>query len=527
MLKNNKGITLTALVVTIIILLILASVATVSGKGAIEYIKFNNAKAQFQTMQAQANSWYEDYKGVCDKIDKDTSLTDEQKTSQKNEWLNNYGVDIDGNCDVTKAAETASAVKNNDLTGYKYFSAKYIKNDLDIDGISYDFLINISSSRVLLFGGITYQDKTYYSAEDFGINGIEYEDITKKISFSTKTEKDYIVVYNIKFPNNMNISKYNVEYKKAKMDYWNIATADMKYVYTYEEEGKQIIDNNAWKINTSEFGYYNVKITTMSQEIFSDVTTVSFKNEKIKPENYGELVHGYKDIDGNEATDDWQIFYNDGNIWLIAKDYVALDTETKKNINNIEEIKNQGSYRYWWNKDSTTESKKNLLIGNLLTDTNIWENYVDSNLAIYAMGGPSIDLFVNSYNEKYPNEERGELVCVKNENNMYKVGIRKNGVINYEVTSDQNWILNLKLDNLYVIVEQPPTGGKAYAYWLSSPCETYNDNSNYEKMFVIGFNGGILGRIYYATTYGFRPVVCLKSDVEINYNSETGIWNLE
>ena len=66
MLKNNKGITLISLVITMIVLLILGSVATISGLEMVRDINFNNAKAQFQTMQNYANTWYEESENNSD-----------------------------------------------------------------------------------------------------------------------------------------------------------------------------------------------------------------------------------------------------------------------------------------------------------------------------------------------------------------------------------------------------------------------------------------------------------------------------
>ena len=119
MLKNNNGVTLIALVITIIILLILASVATMSGLSTIKYVKFNNAKAQFETIQSKVYTWN----------------TDEMK---------NYGTSIS---DKPEAQQTIQGANENS-TGYKYFSANYLKNEFEIEGISYDFLINVENRKV-------------------------------------------------------------------------------------------------------------------------------------------------------------------------------------------------------------------------------------------------------------------------------------------------------------------------------------------------------------------------------------------
>ena len=52
--KKNKGITLISLIITIIILIILASTAIYSGKGAIESSKLSAFEAELRIMQSRS-----------------------------------------------------------------------------------------------------------------------------------------------------------------------------------------------------------------------------------------------------------------------------------------------------------------------------------------------------------------------------------------------------------------------------------------------------------------------------------------
>ena len=58
--KNNKGITLVSLVITIIVLLILASVFIYSGVNTVRYTKFNKGccKIQYFDLYINANCYY-------------------------------------------------------------------------------------------------------------------------------------------------------------------------------------------------------------------------------------------------------------------------------------------------------------------------------------------------------------------------------------------------------------------------------------------------------------------------------------
>lgn len=151
MLKQNKGVTLIALTITIILLLIIASIATSSGTSVLKYANVSNAKAQLEIMQVQVNSWYEKYKSGDDDV-----------LEYGDSNISNY-YDIFSNVGVT------------DTSDYRLFTSKYINEDLDIDGIEYDMLINIKNRKIILTNGVKDDEKTYYTLEDYGILNVENE----------------------------------------------------------------------------------------------------------------------------------------------------------------------------------------------------------------------------------------------------------------------------------------------------------------------------------------------------------------
>ena len=62
MLKQNKGITMISLVVTVIVLMILASITTYSGVSTAKESRYYNAVHQMKIIQSEVNNWYEDKK---------------------------------------------------------------------------------------------------------------------------------------------------------------------------------------------------------------------------------------------------------------------------------------------------------------------------------------------------------------------------------------------------------------------------------------------------------------------------------
>lgn len=152
MLKNNKGITMIALVITVIVLIILASITTYSGLSTVKESRFYKAISEMKIMQAKVNEYYEDYKNG------DTSFWDKGKnimeTSKKEQAVKAYNATSQNNLNGTDIG---------DIANYKYYDKDCIKNELDIEGIEYDFIINIETRTVILVDGVQRNERTYYS----------------------------------------------------------------------------------------------------------------------------------------------------------------------------------------------------------------------------------------------------------------------------------------------------------------------------------------------------------------------------
>ena len=159
---------------------------------------------------------------------------------------------------------------------------------------------------------------------------------------------------------------------------------------------------------------------------------------------------------------------------------------------------------------------------------NVWKNYA-SDKAEYAIGGPSLELIVKSYNQKYLeanikfqikdgtfvtdySNRTGSVLAINGYSWSNKEGIWG--------TYFNNNIFNVS-DNLYVISSIQ----KARGMWLSSPSGESTD-----CLVGIGSGndgGGMMGVSYNAggygspnQSYGLRPVVCLKSNVKLEEQSD-------
>ncbi len=171
--KNNKGVTLISLGIMIIVLLILASISIYSAKSTAKYTKFMKAKSEVELMQVQVNSWYAEYKRDgedSDVLNYGVSIGDytgNDETSDKFKSIKNtmYAVQL--------ISPTDSNWEDDVLNKYRVFTFDHITNTLGIEGINYDFLIDIKSREIILLNGIIYKADAYYTPEDFGISNVD------------------------------------------------------------------------------------------------------------------------------------------------------------------------------------------------------------------------------------------------------------------------------------------------------------------------------------------------------------------
>ncbi len=306
-----------------------------------------------------------------------------------------------------------------------------------------------------------------------------------------------------------------------------------------KDEDFEEFNNDTVKIErlpaTVRYKGVNVKIN--EKKLISDLAS--------NPENYGMYVDYPIKLSGNQDTiNDWRIFYEDktGRVFLIAADYVpntcsALKKEDgsliagmklinstdenfkkccyslssldytcndghNKNLNNN---KSQCSFpeifmpsgdfcsstNHYYCSDHTTNSNSRCV--SQLQCTSEWKNFVNRSYADYAIGGPTLEMWVASWNGKHGSEteesgKTGKTLYAdgcNNTGNGYKIGensdstrlgIQLKGCGGYEDTLyfPHNEYQNLDLfdDNKKVSkdkLEEDSENASCYGYWLASP----------------------------------------------------------
>ena len=168
---------------------------------------------------------------------------------------------------------------------------------------------------------------------------------------------------------------------------------------------------------------------------------------------------------------------------------------------NITDEKIKALNNDYFNIKGYTSKGNNMKEVAYMLDTGIWSTFRNEEYAEYAIGGPTIEMLMASYNKKYQSEGID-----------YRAQATSSA--GYQISKDggANWyycINNMlsKSDSLYVITSQT----NAVAMWLASP------SAGFQTGYVIRVN--YVGSLDYRdfsgilTCVGFRPIVCLKSNV--------------
>ena len=255
---------------------------------------------------------------------------------------------------------------------------------------------------------------------------------------------------------------------------------------------------------------------------------------------YGLTVTNYESQNGQK---DWKIFYsdwnenpNDAHIFLITGDYVDLTVADRLDSNTgMITVPNIASNNAFWSStvptfqdlNSTvlqrfkatgfnlrTESRNSHAASTMLNTSN-WVKYLDnesgSGKAEYAIGGSTIEMWVDSWNNLYGDSENGfRLYCNNTNDEGYYIGYRPEMNSDYIVGNTMSNAEGYR-NELYYPHTLPYKS--LNAYWLASPLSTTEKTSS---LYTITFTGcvGLNDDAY--TSSGLRPVVSLNTGITVN-----------
>lgn len=163
---NQKGITLIALMLTVIIMIILASVTVYVGTGNIGNSKMVNFVSYMQTIQKKVDfiAEYENY-----------SNYGEELTNNNKDLLQNI-----------LNSPNESFLTTLDSTYLKYFDSSHIASDLELENVDDEIVVDFATREVISLNGVKYENKMYYT--QYYLPGgqslrQQTEEVTRTVSF--------------------------------------------------------------------------------------------------------------------------------------------------------------------------------------------------------------------------------------------------------------------------------------------------------------------------------------------------------
>lgn len=392
-----------------------------------------------------------------------------------------------------------------------------------------------------------------------GIFNIAKESTDKSIE-ETAIEEIKLLVYEIQMESQGKVTLQQIV-KKLEEDRKNtyIVTTKTQISSLTTQGGLGITDvseitdeTEAIYVTNTKYGY-EVKVTS-SLNVSSSTITENKKEENsgvkltsITPENYGDYVKYNVDlgIDGDQDgdttdIDDWRIFYNDGsNVYLIAADYLPntlLPTETDMGTDakspysalwpstsyltraGMADVSESVANKYMlsWRTAYTTNAGHSAKAVAALLDTNAWASFAEGIEGAEAVGGPTLEMYVASWNAK----NYTQLYC----NNLSAAGY-------YIGTTDMPTDVSVSVstigtgyaDTLYYPHKEKYEG--CQGYWLSSPAAT---NAIVKCTMIVHCDGSLVGSTTASAAGwipGVRPLVSLPSDV-VGIQDENGVWHI-
>lgn len=408
--SEQSGITLVALVVTIIILLILAGITVASLTGD---------------------------NGLIGKTGEAKKQTEISEGTEQLEIAVNQSFNKRGNIDTTKLAKNLSKIN-----GLKYISSDNEEIDVtENTEIKLPMLVKINNNQYLIKSDGIVRAKY----------GIDEYDIDK---YPEKYYGSYVTNYNS--PNDDGIDLY------AQPGKWQIFMADDTNIYLIASN--YIKAGYVGKKNNKDFGYTS-----------TDLSYIFFSDDILSQYNAGPTITDIPEI--------------------------------------LSKLDKQSIYHKWMNNsDNQIRNYNNEKAVASMLDIEVWSGYNNTYYAKYAIGGPTLEMFCRSYNRTHLDENLEALETNSSNNYGYQIKGTTGNAAN-----SISGLTNGTSKGMYFKYSD-----KGRYCWIASP------NANgYRDLFRATTLGELKSDLYSSKDLGFRPLICLNSNVHLVENSDGKTYSLE
>ena len=446
--KNARGITLIALVITIIVLLILAGITINALSGENGILK---RATQAKSKTGRANALEQINLAII--TARTEGLGQVDKTVLRDE--------------ITKAGMTVKT--DGDDLPWEVVSDKYlfrINEDYTVEEISG---IGLSKKELKLFNG---QSETITATLTEGVTGtITWESADK-----------------------------------------NVATVENGKITVVGTTGSTTITA---KVEGTEYE------ATCKVSIVQKVTSITAEQIAANPEKYyGQVAQNYTQGDLT-----YRIFYVDkenkfgdgANTIYLKADYKKTTTLSSyisytPTGSDLEKYKKMNPSWAAQRGSSTSSWNYNEHAAAWLCSPSQWTTYVDSSKANYAIGGPSVEMYVKSYNQVSHNQEGNYTLGATYRDTsapgyIYTLNGAQSTISNSDYSTGTDSLDYKGYNSMYA----GQNGSKSDWWWLASP-------SSYTSNYVCIVDGSLATldtSNYYYNAGGAGPLVSLKSGIQV------------
>lgn len=350
-----------------------------------------------------------------------------------------------------------------------------------------------------------------------GDNGI----ITQAQNAKEETEKA-----DVKEKTQMNIMEKELENEGdiSKGDFIDILNQYFDDVPTEENLPEDLKDLTL--TSKEKYGGHEMNIGDIWNGTFAQASLA----ETVTGTNYGDYVDYTIDLNGDgDTTNDWRIFYNDGeHVFFIAADYIENTSSYLDNVGTG--MSTYSSYGLYWNPAPTAQTVNSSTLRlfkqswtgdystnnngrcvSTLLNTNNWDGFVDNSYADYAIGAPTIEMWVASWNTK----EYTQLYTNTNETGYYIGNTESSTTYRYRLSNNTGYNDTLYFPHHSGTMDN---GGTCWGYWFASP-SAYDDGN----LLYVTYDGYIDYTEHIFSLLDIRPVVCLNANITATKGADN-IW---
>ena len=547
--KRSRGITLIALIVTIIVLIILAGVSInllLGQDGIITRAKKGTEEYEKEAIREKVEIALADYN-----IDSITTNREEKVEGALNALLANYtfeDIDIENNIGMIGDYEIELTIKNGVVVietiekvegslriRYRLSTNEYTNQNIVITVkaqgdvtklIKPDNKEEIATNGKIEINYEISENKTYlFIAEDINGNRVEKQIVIDKID--TLPPKDFTITAN-QVDTKLVIT---AEAQDEEATESSVKSGIDKYEYFVKKSSDTNYPETAYttnEIDGLEYGTYSIYVKAYDKAGNSkDSNEITVEIINANASKYGQKVNY-----SANGVDDWKIFYINSErneTFIITSDYLPTEnvpTETTgmyisgtygsswRTVPNYVEITDDVRNRFMmsWNNNITNT---NIKCVSRLLDTTAWSVFVTEELktkGATAIGSPTLEMFIASWNDVFTNSKISYYDI-----NQYGYILRKEGTsyaisLNDGKSNSLYFPYNIEIDGTTNYYLSSPSGNNIG--WLSS---------------IIGYNTTYqLGsKSYWNNKYtAIRPLVCIPSDL-LEYDNSTSSWNIK